>query len=557
MNNNMMSRPIAFATLALMTLALASCSDFDDYNKAYTGETSSSKLTLWENISQNSTLKNFTALVKKAGFDDELQSSHFYTVWAPADGTFNYDSIAALDSATIMDRFIKCHVANYSYNVSGALENEKVHTLNGKMFYFNGSSDHLSYDDKSLTQVNQACVNGIYNVINGAAEFHPNIYEYLYTVQNADSMLAYCKHYEVSYLDERNSIVGPIVNGRQTYIDSVFVTTNTLFSRIRAYVSKEDSNYTLMVPTTNAWTVAYNMIKPYFKYINKTQSPDLGGITATTKTCTINSKLYIDSLTKKSIMQNLAINNNLGPNRWVFNPDTVNTDTIVTTTGQKLSGANNLLSHTLSNTKMSNGYVRVLDSIAVHPWDSWCYDITVPATYSAYRPKVKSATISTVRLNELELDTTKGHSLYSYADVIPASSSSNPEVDFYLPNVMSTAYNIYCVFVPANVRLGSTAVAKPNKVKFTLNYCDARGSMQKKDFGTKYNDATKIDTMLVGQFTFPVCYYGLGKYYPNFSVTSNMFTLFGTDKYKYDNELRIAAVLLKPVEHEEYIEKMK
>lgn len=66
--------------------AATSCSDFSDYNETPSTGNMSADKTLWENISHNENLSDFAALVKKAGFDAALSQSHFYTVWAPANG---------------------------------------------------------------------------------------------------------------------------------------------------------------------------------------------------------------------------------------------------------------------------------------------------------------------------------------------------------------------------------------------------------------------------------------------------------------------------------------
>lgn len=551
-----MNKYIGIAMSAVMVLTATSCSDFNDYNEAYTGESASSKLTLWENISQNESLKNFTTLLKKAGFDDELRASHFYTVWAPLDGTYNSDSIAAQDSTSIMDRFVKNHIAEYNWGVSGGMDHEHVHALNQKMFIFNGSGTDFTYDDKRIVNLNQPSVNGVFHTMNGAAAFHKNIYEYVRDASGSDSVKSYYKHYESTYLNESQSVIGPIVNGKQTYIDSVMVTTNALFSRMRTYITNEDSNYTMLIPTDAAWKTAYSKIKPYYNYIKKTVAENITDLATVQTTKTVDNAYFTDSLVKSSIVRNLVFNNNFSYNRWVVNPSELNTDTILTTTGLLLAQAKNILAPTASIVPMSNGYGRIIDSLAVHPWDSWSSDIRVSATNSTYRPKVSSATVSTVRISETNLDTSKGTNLYSYADIKPTSASGNPVVYFYLPNVLSIPYNIYVVYVPANIVKGSTVASKSCKVNYKLRYCTSAGAMAEKDFGIKYNDSTKVDTMLVGTFTFPVCYQGLGSYYPSLTLTSKRSTFSASDKKLYDNEMRIAAILLKPVEHEIFEDKL-
>lgn len=117
--------------MAAATMFAASCSDFDDYNEAYTSGNTESQQTLWDNISGNSELTQFAELLKKGGYDEVLKSSRFVTVWAPKDGTYDNTSLLAMDKETLVERFIKNHVANYNYNISTGDE-RRVYTLNEK-----------------------------------------------------------------------------------------------------------------------------------------------------------------------------------------------------------------------------------------------------------------------------------------------------------------------------------------------------------------------------------------------------------------------------------------
>ena len=128
-----------FAALAGAALMAASCTDFDDYNEAYVGdEGNNSGLTLWQNISGNEQLSDFAKLLERTGYSEKLKASQFYTVWAPLNGTYNYDEIAAHDSTWIMQRFLNSHIANFNYQVTGNVE-RSVHTLNEKSFELLGS----------------------------------------------------------------------------------------------------------------------------------------------------------------------------------------------------------------------------------------------------------------------------------------------------------------------------------------------------------------------------------------------------------------------------------
>ena len=253
--------------MAAATVFAASCSDFDDYNEAYVTGNAESKLSLWENISGNPELSQFSELLKKGGYDEVLNSPRFYTVWAPKNGTISdYSSLMAMSKDSLVDRFIKNHIANYNYNISETGE-RRVYTLNDKsMILDNGTYAGLTIDPKFK---NVPSVNGILHVIDGYAEYHPNLYEYIFEA-GVDSLSKYFKHFQYDYFDAAKSVIGPIDSlGRQTYSDSVIVKRNRLTYNgglINAELANEDSTYTLLIPTDEAYKNAYETVKKYYRY---------------------------------------------------------------------------------------------------------------------------------------------------------------------------------------------------------------------------------------------------------------------------------------------------
>ena len=543
-------------------LAVTSCTDYDDYNKVPTDVNASAERTLWENISQNSSLSDFANIIKYVGFDDELQQSHFYTVWAPLNGTYDAQSLLNQDKETVLYRFVKSHIAEYNHNVSGGVD-ERIHALNDKSFSFIGSGEY-TYADVSVNQLNLPSVNGVIHTLKGAAAFLPNIYEYIYQAEDADSLQDYFKHYEQVYLDEANSVVGPTVNGKQTYIDSVMITTNLLYRTLGASLAHEDSSYTMLIPTNEAWVKSYERIMPYFNYITTTIAQDMDAATSTTNipstTVSIDNVYQADSLTKRAIVNNLVFNNNSFYNRWVENPSEVYTDTLLSTTQSKLSNPREVLDQTINKVKMSNGYSRIVDSLAMHSWESWAPSLS----FSPIRYGVSwTGTNHNIILNILNSSESEKETI-SYLWVEPSSTYSKPELDVKLPNVLSTTYNIYCVIVPPyDQEFVSTSEFRPNQLDFDLSYCDANGKLATTLSGSGRtavhlaskleNDPTRIDTMFVGTFTFPVAYRGLGeKIYPNLKITTDFNVFDRTAMEQYTRDLRIASIILRPVEQDEY-----
>ncbi len=544
---------------AAAMLTATSCSDWNDYNEVKPDAVNASAdLSLWENISKNPELSDFAKIIQKVGFDDELKAAHYYTVWAPLNGTYDAQALMETDNKEVLFQFVKNHIAEYNHPASGAFF-ERIRSLNLKSHIFEGTANAYTFSGVNVQQANLPSVNGTMHILASEAPFLTNVYEYLQERYGEDSIANYFHNYEYTFLDEERSVVGPIVDGRQTYIDSVMVTENTLLNYLGANLDEEDSTYTFLYPSNDAWNKRYNEIKPLYKYINNLKMQDLINSTSNTDIPTLqvssfDTEYMTDSLVKRAIIGNLAFSNNdtynAILNKTSFNPE----DTLRSTNRAKFSNPAEILKASSESIEMSNGKVLVMDSIAYYPWESYSSEINASAVF--YGSRVLTGTSHDVRVDDpdsTKADFKKMREPLRYIWVEPTSNYSKPELDIYLPQVLSTTYNIYLVMVPANIsKADSLRENKPNQINVTLNYCNANGSLADKNFGTFSNDVSKIDTLYIGQHTFPVCYRGITNYYPNIKITSPFSVFNKTMMETYTRDLRIAAVILKPIEMEEY-----
>lgn len=542
-------------------LAATSCSDFSDYNETPVDANMSADKTLWENISQNSNLSDFAALVKKAGFDEALGQSHFYTVWAPANGTFDVQTLMAEDNATLLKQFVKNHIAEYNHVISGSID-ERVKVLNEKSYEFVGNGSY-TYAGLPISTLNQPSINGIVHILDGAAQFYPNIYEHVFAVQDIDSVSNYFKRYEVQTLDTKNSVLGPTVNGKQTYIDSVMIVRNYAFEELAANVACEDSSYTMLAPTNEAWVAQYNKVKKYFNYIGTTSAQDIdeatSATTAPTSTVTIDAAYQTDSMTLKSIVSELLFNNNNRYNSWLIEDGKQPYDTLRSTLNGYYTNPDEIMSRTVVKQTMSNGEFRIVDSLAFRPWEAWA-PVTAANLYAG-RIWTGARGTGTIEAEDFErfgyTPKYAGQSSLSYTWISPLSNLGKPQFDVKLPNVLSTTYNIYIVLAPSldyTEDKDGNLVRKPNQLDFSLSYCDAKGKLQIQKLNQKVeNDPNRVDTLAVGTFTFPVAYAGLGeKMYPNLKITSDFGVFNAAMMAKYTRDFRIVSIFLKPAEMDEF-----
>ncbi|MBR1879359.1 MAG: fasciclin domain-containing protein [Prevotella sp.] len=594
-------------TAGLM-LAAASCTDYSDYNtEPSAGDMPGANQTLWENISSDAQLTKFANLAKKSNFVDVLNSPRFYTLWAPVDDAISdaeYNALMASDSATIVKQFMQHHMTEYNYPISAALESTTIVSLNAKHHPFTKES----FDGISYSATNLPSTNGVMHKINGLSEFHQNLYENIDNMVDCDSLKAYIQKYDEYYLDLNASVIGPLRDGKQTYLDSVMKKRNNVISRImNAELENEDSSYCMLLPNNKAWRDAYAAINPHYNYIPKLDYMDLSLKNAAVSTTTpatnwkaatpaeADTELQ-DSLTRRNIVKNLVFSNCYQRNLPLFGVGSfAPNDTAVTTGGSYHVNMQEVLNHTTAINEMSNGLARTIDSLTFR---ATSYNPVISTMRPDATQKVKKLTS-----HSIPLDSLKGRdSLFSkvppmfmqwlkpadsrfftYVAVDSANidgSTGKPEFSFAFGNrnnngntitgqVRSSTYHIYVVTVPAQVE-DPLAAVKPYYLRFYLSWTDASNKQQftvlpegsrttsaistdfepaKPESNTVYvGDPGRINVIDLGEFTFPVCYYGL-EAYPSLTMIHTKTYTSSSNRSKYDQQMRVAGVYLVPKEY--------
>ena len=591
---------ITAVTVALTTVT--SCSDWNDWNTAQTGDNVAAEKTLWENLSENPQLSNFKQIIEASGLGAELSANRYYTMWAPVLTDAQRDSILSLGQDAMINQFVYNHIAEYNHQAAGLIR-ERIHTLNEKAYDFIGENGTYTFNGVEIIDRNIPSTNGTIHILKSNSPFLPNAYQNLWMVSDIDSIANYFKKYELTRLDESKSILGPMVNGKQTYIDSVMVTYNDMANSIRARIDSEDSTYTMLLPNNEAYKKMYDKIASLYTYVANVQAQDVknsttGGVNGTYTTLTapnMDMSYLKDSLIRRQIVNNLVYSHNDKYNAKFFDgiPYTYRgegepADTVFSTYRNKFSEPENIFSpeHTVATVRLSNGQAVVVDSMMFKSWETFNPERTVRGTNEC-------RVVSGNRTNAYWVNpdgtpyTIDGRTL-TYIKVEPTSGFGKPEIDYYLPGVLSGAYRFYAVIVPgAEVYDANPTenVRKPNWLNFTLNYYNPRNSkltdyaftnsnfvpgsqittynantgaevktnIANTDF---FNDINKVDTLYLGEFTFPCCYAGIGDYSPNLKVTipSTFSTLASRGHINaFDRTIRIAAIILRPVEYDQYL----
>lgn len=576
MKNNKIYRNAAVAMAFLAAGAMTTaCSDWDDHydNNGVSGSASE---TIWENVKANANLSQFADLMHKAGYDEVINTTQTYTVWAPLNGTFNYDSLNALPLNNLKQHFAMNHVARFNYPASGSVD-AAVTMLNKKVMSFLGNGTY-TFNGVEVVSPNVASSNGMLHVTNGMVNYMANLFESLDSMAlPIDSISRYFHNYDQKVLDEANSVKGPVVDGRLTYLDSVFVEQNILLYLHKAMIHLEDSNYTMLLPSDEAWQKAYKAVKSCFNYkpftfVKDIPQTSLKKATAEnfdTGSTNLDFDLLNDSIIHYMICKDLFFNNNLYHNR-VLNDlqtgDQLSVDSLVNTDRSIFYGndASDMFAGARRIDK-SNGSMWLTDSLRLRPWLTYNPIIKIQGEYGAAKSyNAGATTIVPISKAEQNPDIQGNVSNGYYLTVTPSAPASNPEAIFYLPEVRSTTYAVYVCFVPENINASTyTDNVRPNIVQVTMGYNDLKGKPQEQvlKVGTKslfQSDITKVDTVYVGDFTFPLCYYGTGisnitqaSYAPYIRINSR--AAGKPNVSPYDRNLRIDYIMLVPKDLDNYI----
>lgn len=608
---------IGMIVVASGMLAATSCSDFSDYNTVPVDQNvSSASQNMMETIKGQEGLKDFAAIIEKAGYQNFMSNPQNFTLWAPLDGSYNAAEVLAMDSAGIVDKFIRQHMTQYSYPVSGNVD-KRVITLNDKHHDFTNTM----FDELPILKANIPSSNGLMHIIDGRSPYYPNISQYLYEVEenlkekkDTNEFIGYLHKYDIVSIDTKNSVPGPLVNGKRTYLDTAWVRSNPVAKRIlRAEIENEDSSYTLLVPTSNVWKSTVEKMSPLYTYINNFPYMDedklasnttaIASLTAATAKGdknynfnTITEQQFSDSLVAYQIIRNLMYSNNDTYNEALLTGSvdaSGKIDTLRTTNNSKLSNVREILAACSEKTFMSNGYTRTLNDFCFKPYQTYNRIITVQRpirtlglkTGANYKHETvnkdtivgKRDTLFSLLPEYIKYQLLKDEHFFSYIsadEAILSNQTARPEFAFKLDNLLKQKYHLFVVIAPSQLKNPSrTPVTDGLYLRFDWAYtgADAKqyiyrlnvpGAKKSTDDIKLRSDVFNVVELIIDV---PISYYGLdygleaGYSSPApilFMSHTKTFTL-PSYRTKYEREFNVAAIYCVPESELEYFKSLK
>lgn len=272
-------------------LVLASCeSDVwkDHYN--YKSDSNAPVSSLAETIESIPGSANFVKALKTTfmfngdkqlfiSYWEFLDGDQFLTVWLPSGiseeewAEYTKENKTQEENKKVGSQFIMNHIARFSHPVGSATK-ENVNMLSDKSF--RSVSDQIGY--VSYTENNIRCTNGILHCLDGSLVYRPSLYEYLTKLSKSipsasgkkydyqDRIGTWFDKFTIEEVDEKKSVPGDIDDeGVVQYIDKVVIKSSILMKKF-GYISVEDSNYAIVLPTPATWDSVYDTVKYFYTY---------------------------------------------------------------------------------------------------------------------------------------------------------------------------------------------------------------------------------------------------------------------------------------------------
>ena len=570
-----------FFGCGLIALAISACSDvWDDHYSVDTTIGSNTTETLWDLIVADTSLTQFAQQLKKVGYDTILSQNRYYTVWAPVNGFLSNatnDGVLENDSLTEFE-FVQNHIADYSHIGKGTLEKNKVKMLNKKLIEFIGSNGTYTFKGIPIVTANTPAKNGILHRIgdNGQyATFAPNIWEYLDKNDQIATFRNYIKSFTEYEINQEESVEGPLVNGEVTYLMKVIDEENIWWEHIGDFIN-EDSSYTVIVPTNEAWDEMYEVAKKYYVMDTRTSEEVRDSLQDYHASFSICKHLAFSNTIQKDNGRDSLISNYasvIGGKRY---------PNLLTQTVFRYDEKDKLFENEVERIELSNGTIHIVNKLNYSPFKCWHDTIIEDAEFldiEEIEDENELEKASYITTSYTHRDTINNKSKTTrFLVVNPLRNTGAVQATFNISGVLSAKYRIKLVMVPAicqypellemydKEELDSIVKFKPTKFDVQLAYPNERGQRKTQNLGTyirNSSDPAVMDTIVLDPaideskekygtgdytFTFPSCEAILSSDKIPLTTIRVRGNVSSKDLDKYDRTLRIDRIILEPVE---------
>ncbi|MCL5129804.1 fasciclin domain-containing protein [Algibacter sp. L4_22] len=415
----------------LVILVAFSCKD-DTMDEHYGQEDKGLESSILETLSSDTNYSTFVELVKQAGFEELLNSSQAFTVWAPNNDALALVSSDVLNDPDALTELIGNHISRFSY---GSTINESplfVKMLNDKSIEFSNIDGQVTFGDVDLLEKDILTSNGILHKLSSVLSVKPNIWGFLNDNETEfPTLMDYFSQYNETLFDEAKSVKTGTNSLGQTVYDSIFSSSNTQFKTI-GDLSSEDDRFTFIGLTDDAYAGIYDTFKEYYQYPVEDS---------------------VKSNTDRTIFSNLTFP--------VLDLEDLNGSLIENTVGNSV-----LLDGTGTSVEsLSNGNVFVVNTLNYDAKNVMYKPIRYEVENNKRR-EIGSLTDFSVVQKYQDVASGKFTNIVS---LLANPENGNDYFEVAFSNVLSASYNI-------NLKFSAIGAAQDTQLKFEFSYVDASGN---------------------------------------------------------------------------------
>lgn len=459
-----------------LSLTLTGCSDSwsDHYDAQSTNETAVDG-TIWDVISSDPTLSNFSSVIEECGYNSLLESMQSFTLFVPTNDNFTEkmrDSIINVymsqKNATranggkelrneAVSQFIYNHLSRYKTSVESGTDT-MINMMNGKRLLLTENS----FDGKEFVKSNIKTNNGMVFYIKSPLVFKPNIYEYITRATDRDtdldSLNAFLTNSRFCFdeFDAESSVPGDIVDGKTQYLDSVTTLRNTILERwYGAALNSEDSTYILVAMTNDLWKQKLEKYQKYFKY-DETDSditPEMRDSIEYTfpRWAIISGTAFSKTFNSDQALNDSAFSTNAVPYRWRYDYFGSYKDVYYQYDKPYASGG---IFDGTTEVQCSNGMIKKASTLNapdtvrfMQKLKEWVGLSSEGCLDSVWTTSTSTPIYNIVTKDSPFYDKLLGH---AFVTISPNSNAGRPTCQFHMNGVLSNLkYKVYLLTVPA------------------------------------------------------------------------------------------------------------
>jgi uncharacterized surface protein with fasciclin (FAS1) repeats len=453
------------------------CNDKEEHYSEQPGVVG--EFTLMQLIDANPDLSKFAEVLRATGYDERLSGGAVYTVWAPVNAALQTVDMNDLEA---LNKIVSNHVARYAQSASG-IEPRKIYMMNVKPLLLENRGESFYFYGVRMPTKNALAKNGLLHTLETLLPYRSNVWEFMKDNAGFDSLRTYLYSFDRYAFSPSSSKIIDFIDGEMVY-DSVFIHTNTMFNIYTegiGPISTEDSTFTMIQPTNQAWQSMYDRIYPYFKGFVSETNPDYSQHRADS---------LQDANTKYHLVRDLVFRGNLKETLSKYGVG----DTLFSTTRAAFINPAHLFAEGEWH-EASNGWVFTVDKLDYYNDEAWQRPIKVEGessfNYIFTGSSANPPTNGRGRANAAYFSNDSTISNKGYLLVETYSVSDRPYVTFLIPNTIVGKYNLYCIFHPFTLdRDGSDKDGKKAKIRYGIYEWDRIGDYDKDDAWVKIDGST-------------------------------------------------------------------